>query len=285
MKWFLALNRDSPGFPLYAELVRVAIHTARKHTSLVPHLIFDGKDSELENWLAANGVTVIPRRSFLFDQLREIAQRTGNQNCLNIGSGAFLRLELPVLAAEHGWNDEFVLYTDCDIMFVGDPLPLLRSVRPRFFAVAPERAGDRLNMNSGVMLMNLANLRTQDAAFRLFVQRHLELFTRSTWDQEAYRTFYSTRLWPSLPWDCRLTRYTHWLRRKRWDDLPLELNWRPYWGRNPHATIIHFHGPKPQQEPLLAGKPVVAELKPIMHLATDDYFDLCREWRTALNAA
>ena len=27
--------------------------------------------------------------------------------------------------------------------------------------------------------------------------------------------------------------------------LPLEYNWKPYWGYNPDAKIIHFHGMKP----------------------------------------
>ena len=25
------------------------------------------------------------------------------------------------------------------------------------------------------------------------------------------------------------------------------MNWKPYWGRNDAASIIHFHGPKPRQ--------------------------------------
>ena len=27
--------------------------------------------------------------------------------------------------------------------------------------------------------------------------------------------------------------------------LPIEYNWKPYWGGNPSAKIVHFHGPKP----------------------------------------
>ena len=33
----------------------------------------------------------------------------------------------------------------------------------------------------------------------------------------------------------------------RWDRLRPELNWKPYWGENADAKIIHFHGPKPFQ--------------------------------------
>jgi hypothetical protein len=29
------------------------------------------------------------------------------------------------------------------------------------------------------------------------------------------------------------------------------LNWKPYWGENAQAKIIHFHGPKPFQRDYL----------------------------------
>jgi hypothetical protein len=287
MKWFLALNRHSPGFPLYAELVRVAVHTARQHTRLRPHLLYDGPDDPLLDTLADAGVEVIRRRSFLLGRLREIAARTGNPHCLTIGAGTFLRTELPALAAERGWADDLVLYTDCDVMFVGDPLPELRKLAPAHFAAAREDRADPLSINAGVMVMNLPNLRREDGRFRRYVERHLEHFTRRAWDQDAYRTYYSTRVLPDVRWDDRLRRWTRWARRRRWTEMPLGLNWRPYWGRNAGATVVHFHGPKPQQRPFFevseADRP--AELAPLNHLATDHYFELCDRWQAALQAA
>jgi hypothetical protein len=29
--------------------------------------------------------------------------------------------------------------------------------------------------------------------------------------------------------------------------LPDRFNWKAYWGANPEATILHWHGPKPGQ--------------------------------------
>lgn len=284
MKWFLALNRHSPGFPLYAELVRVAVHTARQHTRLRPHLLYDGPDDPLLDALTDAGVEVIRRRSFLYPQLREIAARTGNPNCLSIGAGTFLRAELPALAAERGWADELVLYTDCDVMFVADPLPEVRKLAPPFFAAAREDRSDPLSLNAGVMVMNLPALRRQDDRFRRYVVRHLEHFTRRAWDQDAYRGFYSTRLLPDPLWDDRLRRWTRWARRRRWVEMPPGLNWRPYWGRNTGAAVVHFHGPKPQQRPFFEApeheRP--AELASLTRLATDHYFELCDRWQRAL---
>ena len=285
MKWFFAVNRASPGFPLYAELIAVAVRSARAHApKLEPHLLYDGPDDPLLDELGASGVVVHRLRSFLFDALKEVAERTGRPQAVQIGAGAFLRLEIPALADRMKWADAFVLYTDCDVLFVADPLPELRNRAPGCFAVAPERAGDFLNMNSGVMLMNLPGLRSRDDAFRAHARKHLEHFTHLTWDQEAYRTFYSTRLLSGLEWDRRILRFTRQLRRKRWGDLPLALNWRPYWGPNPAASIVHFHGLKPQQSHMIDGPHAEAALQPLRHLATPHYYELCEQWRRVLTA-
>ncbi len=286
MKWFFAVNRASPGFPLYAELIAVAVRSARRHApALEPHLLYDGPDDPLLDRLTTAGVTLHRVRSFLFDELKEIAEQTDRPLALQIGAGAFLRLEIPSLAERSNWPDEVVLYTDCDVMVVGDPLPELQSRTPEYFAVAPERAGDPLNMNSGVMLMNLPGLRSQDESFRAHARQHLEHFTHLTWDQEAYRTFYSTRLLPNLEWDRRIGRFSRPLRRKRWGDLPLALNWRPYWGPNPAASIVHFHGLKPQQSHMIDGPQAEAALQPLRHLATPHYYELCEQWRELLAQA
>ena len=32
---------------------------------------------------------------------------------------------------------------------------------------------------------------------------------------------------------------------RQYEKLPIEFNWKPYWGYNPDARILHFHGIKP----------------------------------------
>ena len=39
--------------------------------------------------------------------------------------------------------------------------------------------------------------------------------------------------------------------RGRFDHLDPLMNWKPYWGRNNGASIVHFHGPKPRQVRLI----------------------------------
>ena len=146
MRWFFALNENSPGFWDYVNLVQVAVHTARKHTTLDPVCIYDGEENELTAWLQAATVTVIRRTTFLSGITLQLCP---------IARGAFLRFEIPGICRERGWTDEFALYTDCDVMFQRDVVPLLRPLRPRFFAAAPESDQTSSQMNSGVMLMNV----------------------------------------------------------------------------------------------------------------------------------
>ena len=65
MQWFFALTEDSTAFQPYAEMIMVAVHTARKFTSLVPHCIYDGAENEFTAWLMKNDVRIVQHRSFL----------------------------------------------------------------------------------------------------------------------------------------------------------------------------------------------------------------------------
>ncbi len=137
MKWFLALN-EGHAFENFSKLVQVAVYTARKYTSLAPHFIYDGADNFLTDWLAARKVSIIRRRSFAYDALKEISERKNNTDILSIGAGAFLRTEIPQLCRELNITDDFVLYTDVDVMFRRDVVDDLAKLSPRYFAVAPE---------------------------------------------------------------------------------------------------------------------------------------------------
>jgi len=69
--------------------------------------------------------------------------------------------------------------------------------------------------------MNLPSLRQDLADFRHFILHNFERLV--AYDQGAYQVYY----------------------RGRCDPLPVTGNWKPYWGVNPAAEIVHFHGPKP----------------------------------------
>ncbi len=225
MEWYFALTEDSTAFRQYAEMIMVAVHTAQQHTTLQPHCIYDGGDNDFTAWLTKRGVRIIQHRSFVRDALEELGRRKGNPHLAAALSGAFSRVELPEIVTSGR-----ILYTDCDVFFLGEVVPELEANACRYFAVAPESArDDYVNMNTGVMLMNTERLRESLSAFREYISKNLAALEAESWDEAAYRWFYRDEKGPM------------------WDRLRPELNWKPYWGENAQAKIIHFHGPKPFQ--------------------------------------
>jgi hypothetical protein len=220
MKWFFAVSEVSLDHHDhdFRALIRSAVNSARANTQLAPHMIFDGEEGAFTREIRNLGVTVIHHRISFYDRLEaaQRAQRPDWTPYMFVASGALLRLEIPMLEP----NDTFVLYTDCDVIFLKDPV--LGHIRPEVFAVAPERQqGSHEDMNSGVMVMNLPRLRADLPALVTFL---CENFARvNGFDQEAYRSFY----------------------RGAWDGLTPDYNWKPYWGINPDASVVQFHGPKP----------------------------------------
>ena len=159
MEWYFALTEDSTAFRQYAEMIMVAVHTARQRTSLAPHCIYDGGENDFTDWLTKHDVRIVRHRSFLREQLTELGQRKGNPHFAAALSGAFSRVELPELVTNLGGAAR-VLYTDCDVIFLGEVVPELEANPCEYFAVAPESTrDDYVNMNTGVMLMNTDRLR------------------------------------------------------------------------------------------------------------------------------
>lgn len=242
MLWFFALTEDSTAFRAYAEMIMVAVHTARKFTSLIPHFIYDGAENDLTTWLKGRGVKIIRHRSLFRDALGDLGREKANPHFEAALAGAFSRVELPEIVDRLG-GVERVLYTDCDVIFRAEVVPELEANPCRYFAVAPESAqDDYVNMNTGVMLMNTIRLRKSLPEFREYIARNLAELEKESWDEAAYRWFYRDSAGPL------------------WDRLRPELNWKPYWGENAEAKIIHLHGPKPYQRDQIES--VWPELKP-----------------------
>src|SRR3954466_5143873 len=128
MQWYFALTEDSTAFRQYAEMVMVAVHTARRHTVLEPHCIYDGKENEFTAWLRKNGVRIIAHRSFIREALEELGREKQNPHLAAALSGAFSRIELPQIV-ERESGIARVLYTDCDVMFFGEVVPELEEIR------------------------------------------------------------------------------------------------------------------------------------------------------------
>ncbi|MGI9086384.1 MAG: hypothetical protein ACR2HH_01365 [Chthoniobacterales bacterium] len=263
MQWFIGINEGCPAWRPYAQMAKVAIHTALLHTSLRPHCLYDGQPNEFTDWLDQHQVPIIQGRTFLNDELRLLGQRRNNPELLAATRGVFLRAELPLLQHQ-GAFDERVLYTDCDVIFRGEVTDLLAPLHPKYFSVAVEAERARPEeMNTGVMWMNLPEMFQCDAAFRDYLRANINALPAMSWDQGAYRNFYRSAEGALL-----------------WENLPPELNWKPYWKDFARARIIHFHGPKPFQRPNIDSH--YPELK---YLTGGCYDEICDLWESLLDEA
>jgi hypothetical protein len=224
VKWITCLNENTPLHSIYEEMLRVAVLSCQKFTDLEPIFIYDGKRNRLTDWMESQNVKVLFHQSTLKNKIEFISQKVKNPFLSQVGCGAFLRADIPRIAIKNGWPDKFVFYTDCDVMFVGNVEKNLNSEDCKLFSVAPENEPNQIDtINTGSMLMNIHNLYECDKEFKKFITKNLSEFLSSAWDQTAY------------------IKYFH----KRWSYLNPLLNWKPYWGFNRDAKIIHFHGLKP----------------------------------------
>jgi hypothetical protein len=214
MKWYFAINQQGTGNEAGA-LARLAVRSARKTTNLEPYLLYRGERSQFTAWMEDQGVTIID----VLPQYETSLQRAITEGWYpSAWTGHWLRTEICNVELE----DEFVLYTDVDVIFL-KPIEL-SGVRPRFFACAPEmNINERAHFNTGVMVMNVPALRADYPRLRAAIEHRFSTGARTPFhDQTIYNSVY------------------HGLQ----DQLDPIYNWKPYWPANPKAAIFHFHGPK-----------------------------------------
>jgi hypothetical protein len=193
------------------QMLQVAIATCRRNTSFQPIVLSTGFLPAFRSWLDANNVECAsvdtPMASAIVNENRKNGyplQAIGN----------YLRYEACSIL-----DEECFLYTDCDVLFLADPV---MPSTPTLFAAGPEDSPFRFDrVNSGVLLINRPALRAELPGFYEFSKNNLGRLYPG-FDQAAVNEYFADRI----------------------DRLPLELNWRPYWGTKEGIAIVHFHGVK-----------------------------------------
>lgn len=237
MKWFFGFNEATDWYDNYVRYIKCAVNSCKRNApNLEPVFMYDGYRGPLTEWLESKGVTVIIAKSPLCSHFKKLETERGFGS--SVACGAFLRIEIPRLIREQGWNDSHVLYTDCDVMF-------LKSVSfdtlPEWFSCAPEfNINNWSYFNSGSMLINVENMRKTYDAFLEYVLNCGDVINQS-YDQGCLNEFY----------------------KDKWTRLNPIFNWKPYWGISNNARIIHFHGPK------------IENVEKLMAKSTKDVPDVC----------
>jgi hypothetical protein len=213
VKWYFAINEAGAGGDVGWH-AKLAALSALQRTSLDPTLLYTGRPCALTDWMNLHGIRVLNVRPPFEQRIAELSAR-GRYSTAFLGH--WLRSIICLLES----TDSFVLYTDCDVVFLSDPM--LSGVHPSCFACAPEFRQENWNyVNTGVMVINVPALRADFDRFMAFALDMMEQRGPSFKDQIAYNEFY----------------------RGAWDRLETRFNWKPYWGPADDVAILHYHGPK-----------------------------------------
>ena len=215
MRWYFATD-SAGGMGQTGELARLAVLSARAVGGLEPVLLYHGARTAFTEWMEQHGVQVCDVSPDFITAIEQ-AQAAGTYKAHSIGH--WLRIAIPEVERER----EFVLYTDCDVIF-------LRSsdwnmIRPKVFAAAPEFKPDAWNyFNAGVMVLNVPAMRATFPAFEALIKSRIQSGEHFRYDDQiALNEGY----------------------RGLWERLDPRCNWKPYWDITTEAVILHFHGPKP----------------------------------------
>lgn len=200
--WFLAVKDHTSGHITYA---KQAILSARSKTDLIPVVILDGKDDDLEKWLKLHDTMVVhveqhPVMKYLRDSKIIEAEYQGiatwqrivlpdiisdltsssNSNELRKSFGQPKTIKgLPARYANRTIHTDYVLYTDADVLFVNS-FQVSKHDLPRYVGMAIQ--GDRyccgdkyasqMHSNAGVLLMNVTGYAEAYDEFISYIKTH-----------------------------------------------------------------------------------------------------------------
>ena len=220
MKCVMCLSGSAPE---YEEMAKVAVRSALASTSLEVVLVYDGKSAALRSWMRNHGIHVI---DWTVSFLDDLSLRYDGKKSIEFCRGTYLCMEVPRIMSEYGFEDEYILYTDLDVLFVGEVC--IQNLEPEYFCAPKDWSlTDNSRFSTGIVLMNLKTLQN---TYPDFVQHlksndyNFEHADMGPCDQGAWNTFYIN---------------VH-------EELPAIYDWKPWWGKNEDARIIHFSGPKPR---------------------------------------
>jgi hypothetical protein len=181
-----------------------------------PVILFDGVPEQYPVWLKIlhneKIISVFPHRLSWYDLIITRQRKKG--------SAAHFRMEIPlfmdrVLLRNPLVDSQYVFYTDIDVLFLKKP-PV---IKPPLLTLGPEIIKGRKD-NNGVMFMNLTAL--QAGPLEEYIQYSKKNVNLSS--QPLTLTMFRNNNLSTL--------------------LPDEYNWKPYWGLNSAAYILHTHGTK-----------------------------------------
>lgn len=227
MKCYLCLTEPDEQNSVYLDLLYVSLKSARQNTNLDLYVVYDGsEEGRCYEILKEFDVHIIKQEFSHKQELKNIytdefmKQSFGKIISTDKVAGSFMRLDIPFIEQE----DEYVLYTDIDVMFMRD-FSHEDFGKPQYLAATAEFDKDLSKMNyfnSGIMYLNVRNMK--EISNQIFDMLKKGIRHESGIVDQGYLN--------QLCFD-------------KMTVMPIEFNWKPYWGYNKDAYIIHLHAMKP----------------------------------------
>ena len=223
MKLYFTLTDGVDRSPIHLDMLRLACKSAKENTSLKLCALYDGTPNDTAyKILREYGVDITLCSCSFADKLEKYYTNVSPTD-IHAGIkrllGCFMKFDI----ALHENQDEVVLYADIDTMFLKDVD--WDAFKVKTLAVAPEfdKNYDIINgykyFNAGIMIINIPEAKKRMERLFYMLDNYIEPY-QECWDQGFWNELY----------------------KDDFESLPIEFNWKPYWGINEKANIIHIHG-------------------------------------------
>lgn len=233
MKCYFCLTAPDNANLVYANLFELSLSSALYNTNLTISILYDGdrnhkcyKIIEKYQSLFSDRINIINHKFSHKKYLPTVYPKNYFEKMhftpisYDKLAGTFMRLDIPFLEKE----EDYVFYTDIDVYFQSNvSLEVLKL--PKYLSAAPEFNKNIKNekyFNAGVLLLNVKNM--QEKCNKIFCDLSKGIPNKTGMYDQGF-----------------LNQYCF----DDFDILPNEYNWKPYWGINHKAKIVHYHGMKP----------------------------------------
>lgn len=231
MKCYFALSDDVSNNETYYAMFLCTLESAKKNTSLELHCLYDFRktytnfiqNDRIYKLLKEYGV-IIHEISIDFEKSLFNIYTDDYLAKIGVTKNSLYSRFLRFMIADVEKTDEFVLYADTDVIFIKDITLDLFNEFPKTVAVCPEfdNTYKYQNFNAGIMLLNMTSYR--EAKNILIRMLNSKVYAKD---------------------ECCDQGYLNTIYEKKFEKLDNRFNWKPYWGIDKNAYIVHLHGLKP----------------------------------------
>ena len=224
MKLYFTLTDGVENSQINLDMLRLALKSAKENTSLKLYALYDGTPNDKAYKIFEEyGTNIILCKCSFRDKLEKYYQNQSDdiRNGIKRMLGCFMKFDIAV----HEQEDDVVLYADIDTIFLQDVD--WSSFQTKTIAAAPEfdKNYDIIKgykyFSASPMFINVAEAKKRRLSLLDMLDKHIEPY-QECWDQGFWNELY----------------------KDDFEQLPIEFNWKPYWGINDDAKIVHIHGYK-----------------------------------------